>query len=56
LSYVCEELFIRGAVFGSFKASSCPLHGGVFSAMLFALAHLDPVNVIPFFIFGLVGA
>ena len=53
LAPICEELFFRGAVFGSFKAAGRPLAGGVFSALLFAFAHLDPVTIIPLLIFGL---
>jgi len=49
---ICEELFFRGVLFGSFVAAGRARIGTLISAALFALMHLDPINFLPIFVFG----
>lgn len=48
-----EEIFFRGAQFGSFVAAGRPVLGGAISSLFFASCHLDPVNLVAYVVFGL---
>ncbi|HKE02382.1 MAG TPA: CPBP family intramembrane glutamic endopeptidase, partial [Planctomycetota bacterium] len=50
----CEEVFFRGHVFASFDIAGHRRAGYVVSTLLFAAAHLDPVNVVFYVAAGLV--
>ena len=47
-----EEIFFRGFLFQGFRQRYGWLRGGLISAVVFAIGHLDPVAFIPTFILG----
>lgn len=49
---VVEELFFRGFLFQGFRQKHGWTNGMLLSSAIFALAHLDPVAIIPTFILG----
>jgi len=51
-----EEIFFRGFLFQGFRHQYGWAKGGLLSAAVFAIGHLDPVSLIPTFIFGLLFA
>ncbi len=53
---VVEELFFRGFVFAGLRQRMGWERAGVISAGLFALVHLQPLQIIPIFILGLIFA
>jgi membrane protease YdiL (CAAX protease family) len=48
-----EEIFFRGFLFQGFRQKYGWVKGAGISSIIFALGHLDPVALIPTFIFGL---
>jgi membrane protease YdiL (CAAX protease family) len=50
LAPICEELFFRGAIFGSGWAAGQTSAGAWISAVLFAIVHLSPI-LAPFYVF-----
>lgn len=50
---LCEEIFFRGLVFTSVAANHGPRLAVVGSALLFTLAHTNPWQALPLFLFGL---
>jgi len=50
---VVEEIFFRGFLFQGFRHKYGWIKGGLLSSLIFAMGHLDPVALIPTFIFGL---
>ena len=50
---VVEEIFFRGFLFQGFRQKYGWIKGGLLSAAVFAIGHLDPVALIPTFILGL---
>ena len=50
---ICEELFFRGVLFGSFSAAGQGRVGAIVSAVAFAVAHLDMVNFLALAVIGL---
>jgi membrane protease YdiL (CAAX protease family) len=48
-----EEIFFRGFLFQGFRQQYGWIKGGLLSAAVFAIGHLDPVSLIPTFILGL---
>ena len=52
---ISEEFLMRGALYESWRRYS-PLWGAVFSALLFALLHLAPSNLIVYFAMGMLFA
>ncbi len=53
---MCEELFFRGTMFGSFVGAGHIRFGAIVSALAFAVAHLNPNGAIFYIVFGLVTA
>jgi membrane protease YdiL (CAAX protease family) len=53
---LCEELFFRGCLFGSFQRARRPLLGALLSAAVFALCHMRPLLMPDMFVFGLLMA
>ncbi len=53
---LCQELFFRGALFGSFQRANRPMIGVVVSALFFTLAQLDPGGAPVFLVIGLAQA
>jgi membrane protease YdiL (CAAX protease family) len=51
---VCEEVFFRGAIFGSFVSAGRARLGAVISGAAFAAAHLDLSHVVLILVVGLV--
>lgn len=51
---IVEEIFFRGFLFQGFRQKYGWIKGGLISAAVFGLAHLDPVALIPTFILGFV--
>jgi membrane protease YdiL (CAAX protease family) len=49
---VVEELFFRGFLFQGFRQRYGWVNGALLSSAIFAVAHLDPVALIPTFILG----
>jgi uncharacterized protein len=47
-----EEIFFRGFLFQGFRAKYGWVSGMLLSSAIFAVAHLDPVSLIPTFILG----
>ena len=47
-----EEIFFRGFLFQGLRARYGWISGMLISSMIFAIAHLDPVSLIPTFILG----
>lgn len=50
---IVEEIFFRGFLFQGFRQQYGWIKGGLLSAAVFAVGHLDPVSLIPTFILGL---
>jgi membrane protease YdiL (CAAX protease family) len=50
---IVEEIFFRGFLFQGFRQQYGWIKGGLLSAAVFAIGHLDPVSLIPTFILGL---
>jgi uncharacterized protein len=50
---VVEELFFRGFLFQGFRQRYGWVNGALLSSAVFAVAHLDPVALIPTFILGI---
>jgi uncharacterized protein len=50
---VVEELFFRGFLFQGFRQKYGWVNGALLSSAVFAVAHLDPVALIPTFILGI---
>jgi len=50
---IVEEIFFRGFLFQGFREKYGWVKGGLLSAAVFAVGHLDPVALIPTFILGL---
>jgi uncharacterized protein len=50
---VVEELFFRGFLFQGFRQRYGWVNGALLSSAVFAVAHLDPVALIPTFILGM---
>lgn len=50
---IVEEIFFRGFLFQGFRQKYGWVKGGLLSAAVFAIGHLDPVALIPTFILGL---
>lgn len=50
---IVEEIFFRGFLFQGFRHKYGWIKGGLLSSLIFAMGHLDPVALIPTFIFGL---
>jgi membrane protease YdiL (CAAX protease family) len=50
---IVEEIFFRGFLFQGFRQQYGWIKGGLLSAAVFAMGHLDPVALIPTFILGL---
>jgi len=50
---IVEEIFFRGFIFQGLRHKYGWIKGGLLSALVFALGHLDPVAFIPTFILGL---
>lgn len=53
LPAVCEEAFFRGFLFSGLNGSHHPWIGVIFSALLFGLFHLNPINFLPALLTGL---
>jgi len=49
---IVEEIFFRGFLFQGFRQKYGWVRGGLLSATVFAIGHLDPVSLIPTFILG----
>lgn len=56
VSSLCQELFFRGALFGSFEEAGRPLTGVLVSALLFTLAQLNLQAVPVFLVIGIAQA
>ena len=54
LAPLIEEIFFRGFLFQGFRARYGWVSGMLLSSGIFAVAHLDPVSLIPTFILGCV--
>lgn len=54
LAPLIEEIFFRGFLFQGFRARYGWISGMLLSSGIFAVAHLDPVSLIPTFILGCV--
>jgi membrane protease YdiL (CAAX protease family) len=52
LAPLVEEIFFRGFLFQGFRARYGWVAGMLLSSAIFAIAHLDPVSLIPTFILG----
>jgi membrane protease YdiL (CAAX protease family) len=52
LAPLVEEIFFRGFLFQGFRAKYGWVAGMLVSSAIFAVAHLDPVSLIPTFILG----
>ncbi|HKI54093.1 MAG TPA: type II CAAX endopeptidase family protein [Anaerolineales bacterium] len=50
---IVEEIFFRGFLFQGFRQKYGWVKGGLLSAAVFAIGHLDPAALIPTFILGL---
>lgn len=50
---IVEEIFFRGFLFQGFRQKYGLIGGGLLSAAIFAIGHLDPAALIPTFILGL---
>lgn len=50
---IVEELFFRGFLFQGFRQRYGWVNGALLSSAVFAVAHLDPVALIPTFILGM---
>ena len=50
---IVEEIFFRGFLFQGFRQKYGWVRGGLLSATVFAIGHLDPVSLIPTFILGI---
>jgi hypothetical protein len=53
LAPVVEELIFRGVIFSGFKKNFRPIWAVILSALLFALFHLNPWQLGPTFLLGL---
>jgi len=51
---VCEELLFRGFIFSSFRKSFGAPRAVILSAVLFALGHLSPTNMLALFLAGII--
>jgi len=49
---ICEELFFRGILFTGFRRHYGPKRAAVFSALVFAVYHLDPIWFVGLFLSG----
>ena len=52
LAPLVEEIFFRGFLFQGFRARYGWVSGMLLSSSIFAIAHLDPVSLLPTFILG----
>ena len=50
----CEELLFRGFIFSAFRKSFGPAKAIALTAILFALAHLSPGNILALFLAGII--
>lgn len=50
----CEELFFRGVIYGAFATRGRSKAGAAVSAALFAVAHMNPVDLAVYVAFGLI--
>lgn len=54
LPAICEELLFRGFLIRKMLASGMGFHGAaIFSSLLFAITHMQPMKIIPMFVLGL---
>ncbi|GEM_PF-4538284 len=49
---LCEEFFFRGIVFQGFQRSFSPFRALLYTAVLFALVHLEPLKMLPMLALG----
>ncbi|MBI2900228.1 MAG: CPBP family intramembrane metalloprotease [Planctomycetes bacterium] len=50
---LCEEFLFRGVVFRGFVRSFTPARGVLYTALLFAAVHVEPLKMLPMFALGL---